>query len=305
MQPLCRFLIATVLLTCAACGQDVGPLPKPAPLFVEGGFPFDPAPPCSAAADVAFQMERTTDILRAARAGTSFSCSHDEFPLILLAVGKGDVELVAALLEAGADPNVRWSPSGDSFPLQEAQSRLNAGANYPQAKIIALLLAHGADPNMRGCPWASSGRPWPRGPRIVMGCAAPEGVLPLTHATFNDDIPVMRMLLDAGADPTLADSLGGSALCAAHSEAAVSLLLPKMYPGRASAEQAALKQLETCRDPTLPDGPWTETVLTRTIVTWTMHSLERTDPSSLRLYLDSGAASAANGAVREIGRAHV
>ena len=56
------------------------------------------------------------------------------------AVRRGDVQEVARLLAAGADPNVR-DPDGDA-PLHIA-------AEQCRADLAELLLKHGADPNAK------------------------------------------------------------------------------------------------------------------------------------------------------------
>jgi ankyrin repeat protein len=56
------------------------------------------------------------------------------------AVRRGDVQEVARLLAAGADPNVK-DPDGDA-PLHIA-------AEQCRVEVAELLLKHGADPNAR------------------------------------------------------------------------------------------------------------------------------------------------------------
>jgi hypothetical protein len=77
-----------------------------------------------------------------------------EGPLPLdLALQRGDVHEVRRLLESGADPNARWSQSGDRFPIQEVlESESFGNGMQDPVEMIALLLRHGADPNMKWCP---------------------------------------------------------------------------------------------------------------------------------------------------------
>jgi uncharacterized protein len=54
----------------------------------------------------------------------------------------GRIEMVRALLEAGADPNWRWSEQTEPTPLMEA-----AWCGRPE--VVRLLLRYGADPGLR------------------------------------------------------------------------------------------------------------------------------------------------------------
>ena len=56
------------------------------------------------------------------------------------AVRRGDVQEVARLLAAGADPNVK-DPDGDA--------PLHITAEQSRADLVELLLRHGADPNAK------------------------------------------------------------------------------------------------------------------------------------------------------------
>jgi ankyrin repeat protein len=96
---------------------------------------------------------------------------------LLDAVRRGDVQEVARLLAAGADPNVR-DPDGDA-PLHIAAEQCNAD-------IAELLLKHGADPNARDN----------------------QGKTPLHRAVWERCGAVVELLLKHGADPNARTDAG-------------------------------------------------------------------------------------------------
>jgi hypothetical protein len=119
------------------------------------------------------------------------------FPLTA-AVSDLRTNRVKALLEAGADPNVR-EEDGTSWPplalamkgrgLYETSEReFNA-----RPEIMELLLARGADPNIR---WCDSDRPQ---------CNERTGVTPLMYAATLGYENFSELLLKHGADPSLRD----------------------------------------------------------------------------------------------------
>lgn len=109
------------------------------------------------------------------------------FALRELQQSRGDIDVVRALLAAGADPNAR----GAEPPLQIAI----AASRTAGLEVVRLLLDAGADPNARG----EFGDP-------AYFMAGGAGV----------DVGVMQLLLDRGADVKLLDSNGkGAAVLAA------------------------------------------------------------------------------------------
>ena len=105
-------------------------------------------------------------------------------PLLTSAVMAANIDMVARLLQAGADPNA-LSASGDTA-LHLASVAL--AGNVEQA--AGLLLKAGADPTL---------------PNRA-------GFTPLTMAAKRRDIEVMRVLLDHGADVNATDRAGRTAL---------------------------------------------------------------------------------------------
>ncbi|XP_014673036.1 PREDICTED: putative ankyrin repeat protein RF_0381 [Priapulus caudatus] len=83
------------------------------------------------------------------------------------------------LLEAGADPNVANTDSG-ATPLTMAGSKGDEAA-------VRMLLSHGANAN----------------------AANSHGETSLYHATYCGKLNIMRLLLEAGADPNVAETMSG------------------------------------------------------------------------------------------------
>ena len=96
-----------------------------------------------------------------------------------LAADNGDADIVAALLAAGADPNL-----GDG--KKEMPAIYHAARNN-HARVVEALLKAGADPNRKN----------------TLGFAA------LVVAADNDNLEIVRMLLDAGADPKITEDQSG------------------------------------------------------------------------------------------------
>ena len=113
--------------------------------------------------------------------------AHDGWTPLHLASYFGQREVAEALLDAGADV---LAVSRNA----EGNLAINAAAAGPRAdrrpEIIRLLIA-------RGCP--------------VDGRGSPKGHTPLHVAAFNGDLPLVRLLLDKGADRSLRTGDGQTA----------------------------------------------------------------------------------------------
>ncbi|HLX94467.1 MAG TPA: ankyrin repeat domain-containing protein [Verrucomicrobiae bacterium] len=94
-----------------------------------------------------------------------------------LAATNGDVEIVAALLEAGADPN---RPDGKQKPP------LYRAASAGHTRVVEKLLQGGADPNAKD----------------------DVGYTAIIDAANWDDVEMLKLLLDAGADPKVETKYG-------------------------------------------------------------------------------------------------
>lgn len=133
---------------------------------------------------------------------------------LTLAVENGHFEVAALLLEQGANPNdlrsgyaplhilswIRKPDSGedDGDPIPEDHG------NVTSEQLIRLLAAKGADLNLRLLGGPSGG-----------GRLARKGCTPFLLAADTADTPYMKLLVELGADPTLANADGCTPLMVA------------------------------------------------------------------------------------------
>ena len=121
---------------------------------------------------------------------------------LLVAVMNANWDLAKQLVDAGADVN-QWDVFGEA-PLYTAidlRNRIDGGRASIDAPntttglgILKLLLDRGADPNMQLF----------FKPANVRGALHTRGATPLIRAAMNADVEVMKLLLEKGADATLA-----------------------------------------------------------------------------------------------------
>jgi ankyrin repeat protein len=160
---------------------------------------------------------------------------------LVMAVENGHFELAAALLDAGADPNdqrsgftaihvlswVRKPDSGDDNgqPAPEGSGRLTS------LDLVRQLVAHGADVNAR----LKRGDTGP-------GKLTRKGATPFLLAADTADVPLMRMLVELGADPSIPNAEHSTALMAAAG-------LGTLAPGEeAGTEEEALEAAQLAID---------------------------------------------------------
>ncbi len=220
-------------------------------------------PLCARQVRSALDARDAGEIRRLASQGQTLNClGTDGVPAMDIAVASDQPALVQALLEGQADPNTRWFSHGDMFPLQKViEARAFGLSNNNRTSIVRLLLEHGADPNARWCPFESRAFPGER------GCTSDRGVTPLIMAAFLNMADVVYQLLDAGADPWLADDSGATALDQASGAAVFALLLPAMFPDATDSSRAALEFM-AAHEPGSAFQPfaWKQTPLTRALV---------------------------------------
>ena len=110
---------------------------------------------------------------------------------------------VRALLESGADPNVRegtgaaWWPPLALAMRGNGFSHVNEDDARAQREIVDLLLTHGADANIRWC--GDTDRP---------RCDQRNGITPLMYAAILGDEDLAGVLVRHGADPSFRDWRG-------------------------------------------------------------------------------------------------
>lgn len=138
---------------------------------------------------------------------------------LLVAVVRGQVDLALWLLDHGADPNnmaagfapLHWaSTQWESFTANPVYGFENPMSGIPdrQAKLrlVKALLAHGANVNARMT------KPQPN---FAGGYLDATGATPFLLAASANDIEMMHILLDAGADPKILTASNASAIMAA------------------------------------------------------------------------------------------
>jgi ankyrin repeat protein len=124
---------------------------------------------------------------------------------LLLAVQNGHFELAIVLLDAGADPNDRrtgftplhtltWVRKPDSSDVSEPPP-LGSG-RVTSLQFVREIAKRGANVNLRLDKGA------PKVPNTSSRIAS-EGATPLLFAADRSDVPMMRLLLELGADPLL------------------------------------------------------------------------------------------------------
>lgn len=176
------------------------------------------------------------------------SASNEPFPLDL-AIRGDRVDEVRRLLASGADPNTRWSQSGDRFPMREALDTEGRDASN-QTEIVRLLLQHGADANAKWCPlgtrdaWSEWGS--------VARCQSSKGMTPLVFATMRSQREIVDLLLQAGADPKAENWNLQSALDYATDDIVFELIARRQFPDLESRDSNALAWLDRHNQPRTP-----------------------------------------------------
>ena len=136
---------------------------------------------------------------------------------LLLAVENGHFELAMALVEAGADPNdqrsgftplhaISWVRKPDASDVGDP-APIGSGA-LTSLQFVRALVAKGANVNAR----LGKGVPRPPASATMLGT---EGATPFLMAADRADVPLMRELLKAGADPFLPNADKSTPLMAA------------------------------------------------------------------------------------------
>jgi ankyrin repeat protein len=126
---------------------------------------------------------------------------------LILAIINAHFDTAAVLVERGADPNVTDSTGMAALYAAVDMHTLGPMLSRPAPKLVdkldaaglvKVLLAHGANPNARLTRPIIGRHHTPTG-----DASLGEGATPLARAAKSNDLAVMRMLFDAGADPML------------------------------------------------------------------------------------------------------
>jgi ankyrin repeat protein len=156
----------------------------------------------AAGVDVNAMMQRSENAPRGGGTGGGRPVTSP----LLLAVQNGHFELAIALVDAGADPNdlrTGFTPlhmipgvrKPDSSDGSEGAAPTGAG-RLSSADFVREIVKRGANVNFR----------LPKGTRKLPGTSsfiATEGATPFLFAADRSDVPLMRVLLELGADPLL------------------------------------------------------------------------------------------------------
>jgi uncharacterized protein len=134
---------------------------------------------------------------------------------LILAVENGHFDLAVLLLEAGADPNdqrsgftalhtMTWVRKPNRGDGDDGDPAPIGSGNLNSLQFVRKLVEHGADVNAR-LKTGKSGR----------GQLSRVGATPFLLAAATDDAPLMRLLVELGADPLLGNADNATPLMAA------------------------------------------------------------------------------------------
>jgi ankyrin repeat protein len=137
---------------------------------------------------------------------------------LLLAVQNGHFDLAIALVDAGADPNdlrtgfaplhlIPWLRRPDNSDISDPAPPAGAG-RLSSLQFVREMVKRGANVNVRAPEGA------PRQPNTSSKVETP-GATPFLFAADRSDVPLMRVLLELGADPLLANFTHTTPLMAA------------------------------------------------------------------------------------------
>ena len=148
------------------------------------------------------------------KARPAYSMAKTGMSPLLMAIENGHYELAVALLEAGANPNdertgytplhtITWvrKPKNSDYGSDPAPE---GSGNLSTLQFVRTLVAMGADVNRQ----LAAGRHV--APKINL-----QGTTPFLFAADKGDIPLMKLLLELGANPLLANVEGTTPLMAA------------------------------------------------------------------------------------------
>lgn len=155
----------------------------------------------------------------AAAGGGRGGGSSAGFTPLLVAVMRAQENVAMYLLDHGADPNIgaagftplHWaSTTWESFAANPVYGFEDPMSGIPdrqmKLRLVKALIAHGANVNARMTR---------KQPSFATGYTDSVGATPFLLAASADDIEIMRLLLNAGADPKIGTQTNASAIMAA------------------------------------------------------------------------------------------
>jgi ankyrin repeat protein len=143
----------------------------------------------------AVKAQNRSEVIRLINAGAEVNWRLGDTPILKEAVDTYDIQMVQALLEAGADPNMR--------DLQYGMSALHEAVSYVNIDMVKLLLRYKGDPNI----------------------TTKDGRTALHMASiWNSSDKITAVLIDAGANPNAIDSSNRTAKSIAVSEKRIQIV---------------------------------------------------------------------------------
>ncbi|QDV35467.1 ankyrin repeat domain-containing protein [Tautonia plasticadhaerens] len=183
-------------------------------------------------------IEAGVDVNRAMRPDRSGRSPARGYAPLMMAVENGHFELAAVLLDLGADPNdmrsgftplhaLSWVRKPNLGDDEDGNPAPIGSGGLTSLRLVEDLVSHGADVNAR-LERGASGR----------GVLGRKGATPFLLASMTADVPLMRLLVRLGADPTLPNAEGSTPLMAA---AGLGCLAPGEVAGTEAEAMAAVE----------------------------------------------------------------
>jgi len=145
--------------------------------------------------------------------------ASDKTSALLIAITNGHFDIGHYLLEHGADPNLSdesglaplyATVDAEWAPLGWAPNPITGQEKTTHIELTKALLAKGADPNLR-----LTKKLWFRSLTHDQHWVSTAGATAFWRAAESSDVPVMKLLVAAGADPNIPTMEGTTALMAA------------------------------------------------------------------------------------------
>lgn len=148
----------------------------------------------------------STRILLAAGANPNSVVPDNGQTALIIASTMGQLDVVKALLDKGADPNIKDANSFTALhaAVRDSDYGLERSSIPTSAAIVKALLAHGANPNARLKQDKQTVR--------AVNELAFQGATPLALAAEVNNLEAIKALVEGGADPSIPTERGTTAL---------------------------------------------------------------------------------------------